>query len=116
MPAAMPLQSQISQDYQHNSEFRVDVAQYGGGYEQRVKNGINNVVDNISLTWAGLSATDYATLVAAMAASEGTDYFTYTLPGDSAAKKWVLNGTVNRKMRAYGVFSVTLPFRQVFDI
>lgn len=116
MPAALPLQANISQNYTHSTTARILTAQYGNGYEQRVKDGINNMVDEISLTWSALTAAEYATLIAAFVTSNGSDYFTYTMPGDSADKKWVINGPVGRQMRGGDIFSVTMPFRQVFDI
>lgn len=112
----MPLTNKISQTSVASSEYRVKVVRYGNGYEQRAKDGINHKVDKWSITWSKMTADDYGTLMTAMDASEGTDYFNWQAPGDASSKKWVIDGPLNRMANQGGSYTVTIPFRQDFSL
>lgn len=116
MPASMPLTTHIAQASPGSTDLRVIVAQYGNGIEQRAKDGINNSVESWTLSWNQLTAAEYNTVMTALEASLGTDYFTWTAPGNSTQKKYVINGPITRVNRAGDVFSITCPFKQTFMI
>jgi phage-related protein len=115
MPAALPLSSSISQSSQADRQYRVLKNQFGNGYSERAGDGINTIVDTWNVSWDNVNATDYGTIMTALDSAKGVDYFTWTAPGDSSSKKWIV-AKVTRRMFAGSVFSVTATLDQVFDL
>jgi len=120
MPVALPLTDRISQSALLNETYRVKKAQFGNGYSQRAKDGINNKVQVWQLVFSALDATETATLRDALDSTEGTDYITWTpyLSTGSPAeeKRFVLDGQIE-----YGVLSgdrqdVRVVLQEVFDV
>jgi phage-related protein len=116
MPAAMPLSTKISQNSTRTRDYRLLTARYGNGYEQRSPDGINYVEDKWSVMWENISTSDYLTLQVALDTAGGWDYFTWQAPGDTPTKKWVQNGPATLTPGSGTLYSVSVPFRQVFDL
>lgn len=116
MPAAMPLTSKISQSSTRTRTYRINAVKYGNGYEQRSPDGINFIEDKWTINWENISSSDYSTLQTALDAAGGWDYFTWTAFGDSTSKKWVQDGPVSLTPVSGNFYSVSCPFRQVFDL
>lgn len=60
---------------------------FGDGYAQCIADGLNTHEQELSLEWDYLTATDADTIEAFFVDQNATP-FLYTLPGESAAKKW----------------------------
>lgn len=116
MPAALPLQTYISQESSSTREYRNIVVSYGNGYEQRVADGLNAKRDKWTVIWENLTLTDFTTLLTALDAAAGTDYFTWTAPGDSVSKKFVQDGPFTKTVKSGGWYDVSVPLKQVFDL
>ena len=112
---ALPLSTNISQASSAGTDFKTDEMQYGNGYTQRAKSGINNVVDKWSVAWENIVLSDVTTIVSALNAAGGVDYFTWTPPGESTAKKFVVTDYA-RRASSGNVYSVTANLKQVFDL
>jgi phage-related protein len=105
----------ISQSSQVGREYRVTKTKFGNGYEQRAKDGINNIVDSWSLTWSSLSQSDMTTLTTFFDGLNGVSYFTWQAPLDSASKKWIVS-KYNIQVLAGTRYSVNVTVEQVFDL
>lgn len=116
MPAALPLTAYISQASSASRNYRTLTIKYGNGYEQRAQDGINSIEDTWKVQWSNLSAANFATLTAAFDTAAGTDYFTWTAPGDSTSKKWVLTGQMSKTAKSGNLYEVAATLRQVFDL
>lgn len=74
-------------------EYRVKRVQFGNGYYQIAGDGINNNMEEWSVQWEALSATDKETIIAFLEARGGYDNFTWTAPDSSAtAKSYICPG------------------------
>jgi phage-related protein len=115
MPAALPAQDKISQQTTSQTTYKVITSQYGNGYSQRTADGINNNQATVSVIWDNVSLTDFTTIVTALDAAYGVDYFTWQQPGDAASKKWIVS-QYSRSILSNNVFSVSASLAQVFDL
>jgi phage-related protein len=115
MPAALPLQTYISQSIKGDTTYKVLEVKYGNGYSQRAGDGYNNNQSSWSVDWGTLNATDFNTIVAAFDAAKGSDYFTWTAPGDVTSKKWVVKSW-SRSILSGSLYSVSATLEQCFDL
>ena len=115
MPAALPLTTKISQASQAETTYKILEVKYGNGYSQRAGDGYNNVQASWTVTWDNISSSDLSTLVTAFDAAKGTDYFTWTAPGDGSSKKWVVKKH-SRSNRSGAIYSVSATLEQCFDL
>lgn len=94
----------------------VNVAQFGDGYSQRAKDGLNSVSRQVTLQWVKLTFDEAADIESFFESRGGSEAFLYQIPGDSVQRAWITSGPW-RNGYEYGVagsFSVTL--QEVFDL
>lgn len=90
-------------------------AEFGDGYSQRAGNGINVQRKSLTLTWSTLTLSEKDTIKDFMLDHENGESFYYTLPGESVARKFIVNDMDETKINStYYNFSVSL--KEVFDI
>jgi len=91
---------------------KIRKAQFGDGYAQRTRDGINNNPQVWNLKFENLSAADADAIEAFLEAEGGTTPFNWTPPGKSSAKfvceEW------SRGYSAYGANSLNMKFEQDF--
>lgn len=63
-------------------------AEFGDGYSQRARDGLNYVRRTVTLSWSALSAADLQTIVSFFKSLGGADSFTYMLPLESTQYTW----------------------------
>jgi phage-related protein len=89
--------------------------QFGDGYEQRLRFGLNQNPKVLSLTWNNITETDADTIETFLdARADDGASFDWTPPAESTAYKWVCeewNKTIPYNNRAI----ITATFRQVFE-
>ena len=68
---------------------RVLMAQFGDGYTQRAPDGINTMMETITVAWSRLKPADAATIVAFFEGRKGAYPFYWTAPRDAAPKLWI---------------------------
>lgn len=89
--------------------------QFGDGYEQRLRFGLNQNPKVWSLTWNNITETDADTIETFLdARADDGASFDWTPPAESTAYKWVCeewNKTIPYNNRAI----ITATFRQVFE-
>lgn len=96
------------------TDVRALIAPYGDGYTQRVADGINYIVEKITLQWDNLSIANADTIENFIRPLLKITYFNYTLPGEGSAKKFVCQEMTRRK-NSYGNDAINLTLEQVFD-
>lgn len=94
---------------------RVRRAQFGDGYSQRARDGLNYVARGVTLSWPALTSAEADTLEAFFIAQGGADVFTYTLPLESTAYKWTC-ATWSRSPADNPIQSMTATLVQEFDL
>ena len=107
----------INPSYESNFKYAAQVweNQFGDGYSQTAKKGINNVIASLDLSWKALVTADKATLHSFFFDLGGSTPFYYTPYGESTALLW--------KCASWGVqpvsktvFKVTATLEQSFDL
>lgn len=94
---------------------RVLRSDFGDGYSQRARDGINFSRRTVTLQWDALAATDADVIEAFFAARGGTDAFYYTLPLESTPYLWTA-GKVHRGYVSANVVLLSVPLTQEFDL
>jgi phage-related protein len=115
MPVALPLTTFISQDSQATRDYKIIETKYGNGYSQRAADGINSIQDSWNVTWNNLSSSEFSTVLTALDTTKGSDYLTWTAPGDGASKKYICRKVTKRAL-AGNLYSVSAELQQVFDL
>lgn len=98
---------------QKTSQPRVRSVQFGDGYSQRLRYGLNTNPKQWDLTWT-VSETDADTIEAFLDARGGAENFDWTPPGEGTSAKWICqqwNKTIPYVNRA----TITATFTQVFE-
>lgn len=92
---------------------RVLKTQFGDGYQQRARDGINNLAREWSLRWEALTAAELATITDFLEARAGYQSFNWTPPAGATAYM-VVAETWNTSLENAGVYNLDVTFAQVF--
>jgi phage-related protein len=99
---------------QKTSQPRVRTVQFGDGYSQRLRYGLNTNPKSWDLTWQNITESDADTIEAFLDARGGAESFDWTPPGGESNAKWICqqwNKTIPYVNRA----TITATFAQVFE-
>lgn len=96
------------------------IATFGDGYEQRGVDGLNNLALSIPLIWAYLSLSEAQTIASFLDGQTRATPFYYTLPWESAPRKWRIGGSDSSPLyvidKSRGItWSVEVTFQECFD-
>lgn len=111
----LPFGDRVHISAQKNVKHRTLVAQFGDGYSQRMPDGINHRVESWPVMWPALDANDYATLTAALDSVGGHGVLSWTPPGESTPKKFVVQDGYRVDHVGGGLRAVSLVLQQVFE-
>jgi len=107
----------IAPDYGLSKESApvVRKVQFGDGYEQRLRFGLNQNPKAWDITWNNITNADANTIEDFLNA-RALDYasFTWTPPDSGVAYKWVCEQW-NKTMNAFNRNTIKAKFRQVFE-
>lgn len=117
MSVAMPLTTLIT-GVNRPVKARLLSASFGGGYIQTAANGTSNLFDTYSIQWGNLSKADRDTVVAAIRSTLGTDYFTWTAPGETVSKKFIIPPDAeadlyDETIQGGGYYTISMNLRQI---
>lgn len=106
----------VNPDYGSTSDIepRVLVAQFGDGYAQRTKDGINNLKRRVRLVWTLLPTSTANDIVDFFADKAGATQFQYAWPIGSSSRNWVTVGTIARTHTDYGLDSLEVEIEEAF--
>ena len=90
-PSVDPSQSGSSKSTSAN----VNTAQFGDGYSQRARNGLNSIVRTLSLSWEYLTFDQAQELDAFFESHGGDQAFLYRVEGDDTQRMWTCNSWKN---------------------
>jgi phage-related protein len=102
--------------YQKETRFNVRKTQFGDGYEQRVRFGINTTAETYSLTFENRDNTESDAIEAFLKAREGVESFDWTPPTGTTSIKVVCDEPPTRTPVAYNLNTIRATFRQVFEL
>ena len=110
----LPFASEISQGSSRKRRFKANRAQFGDGYSQRVREGLNNTRDIWNIEWTGLDENqkDFICLILDREGSWGL--FNWTAFGDTEEKKWSVVGEYNLSTRGGQVYAISCVLMQEF--
>lgn len=95
------------------SKPRVAKVQFGDGYEQRLRYGLNTDAKSWQLTFANRTNAERESIVGFLEARAGVESFDWTPPRGNAGK--YVCGEWNMEMTNYNNNTITATFVQVFE-
>lgn len=98
-----------------SKEFRVLTATFGDGYTQRTPDGLNVEIESWEMQWDTLTKSERDLIVNFLDARMGVEAFSFTMPGEDVAKKWVCR-RYNAMPRTHSVYALTATFERVYDL
>ena len=104
--------------FSRTSEPRIFRTEFGDGYEQRLANGINNLVENYSLSFNNRTKEDIDDITAFFATKGAVTAFTFTIPDSNNSGETAVKVICNNWSQAYKVgdyYSCTATFRRVYE-
>ena len=105
--------------FTRQSQSRIFKTEFGDGYEQRLANGINNLVESYSIAFNNRTKEEIDDIIAFFENKGGVTAFTYTVPdtnesGNEVAIKVVCSDW--KKTYTFGdYYSATATFKRVYE-
>lgn len=102
-----------------NSKPKIHLANFGDGYEQRLADGINNLIESYAISFNNRTKEEIDDIIAFFENKGGVTAFTYTVPdtnesGNEVAIKVVCSEW--KKTYTYGdYYSATATFKRVYE-
>lgn len=97
-----------------SSKPTVTVAQFGDGYSQRIRDGINTLGQELSLEFKNRSLNDIANIRTFLESMAGAEAFEFTAPGTSTAKQYICSEW-SETYESVSAGSITCTFVRVYD-
>lgn len=91
---------------------RIIVAQFGDGYSQRVRDGLNNDMAVWDLAFNNQTTANATSIETFFATQGGTTVFDWTPPNSASSKKFICREWTRTEV-SYNVVSITAKFEQV---
>ncbi len=92
----------------------VRIAQFGSGYSQRSKLGINNNPKMINLQWRNITETNADEMDDFLTARGGYENFDYTVSGESSSSKYICREW-SKTIPYTGTATFLAVFEEVFE-
>ena len=96
------------------AEPRVRQVQFGSGYSQRARFGLNSDAKVWSLCWENRSVARANAIEDFLAEGGGFESFSWTPPDDTSSYKWICRQWT-KTMPFCNLFNITATFEQVFE-
>ncbi|MHB2165731.1 phage tail protein [Alsobacter sp. R-9] len=96
-------------------EVKLLKAEFGDGYTQIARDGINHIRMTVELQWDALTATQAVLILNFLEERGGDQAFLYTPPGFSTARKWRCEEWEDTAISANGYRSVRAVLREDFN-
>lgn len=88
---------------------------FGDGYSQRAGDGLNAIGRSVDLEFSGLTVSQANDIETFLTTKAGYTAFTYTLPDEASAKKWIATEW-RRSAQSNTIRTITVTLEQVFDL
>lgn len=107
----------IGQQSKKMKKTRLLTAQFGGGYAQFAKDGLNSSYDQWSIVLNNLTNTQRTTMNTFFDTVGCDQYWNFTAPGDSVSKKWRIDkDTWSESTQGGQIYTISFTMTQYFDI
>jgi phage-related protein len=108
----LPLSTLISYNSGSDRDYKVLESKYGNGVSQVAGDGLNNVQRKWTIAWAPLTLSQFQTLMPALDAAGGYQYFLWTPPGEAQAK-WLIKNP-HHQLGGPNVYAVNATAEEFF--
>lgn len=98
------------------TDFRVLIAPFGDGYNQRAADGLNSVKRTWSVVWTARPDADIDSLYNFLIALVGYEKFQWTAPDESSPRDWICKESLNKTPITAGYSTLKAVFEEVFDL
>lgn len=117
MALPLPHIKNITRASHRTTDNRVLQAQFGSGYTQIARDGLNSDIDSWVISYSPLEDTKLADLEAFFTTVGAVEWFTWTPIGETVEKKWRIDpGSLKRTMLTTSKFVFTFNMTQQFDL
>ena len=93
---------------------KVTTVQFGDGYSQRLRVGINQDPQEWRLSWNNILESDSDTIEDFLIARAGSEYFDWSPPDTATSYKWICQSW-NKTISYSGRATINATFTQVFE-
>lgn len=114
MPVALPLSDRLSQSSSRTRTYKSKKIEFGNGYSQTIKDGINAIRDEYAVTYNGLTKSELNSVTAALDAVGSWDYLTWQPPEDSTPKRWKVTDEGWTTSSNGPIWTISFTLKQVF--
>lgn len=104
-----------SVEYGKTVKYRTLDADFGEGYSQRTKDGLNSKTVEPALYFAAVSSSIKDYIEGFLDEKGGAEAFSYTLPDESDPKLWICKEPDYQHLGA-GLWRIDMKLKQVFDL
>lgn len=101
--------------YSKTTKTRTLRTDFGDGYSQRAGDGLNSIGRSVDLEFNGLTVSQANSIETFLEGTGGYEAFTYTLPDEASAKKWIAKEW-NRTAQSNTIRTIHVTLEQVFDL
>jgi phage-related protein len=114
--ALLTFNPQVNPSYpaERSTQAKVNIVQFGDGYNQRSTDGLNYLTDRWMLTWETITAAQARTLDAFFRAHVATA-FLWTPFDETVARKFIVDGSWRFGFTGPTTRSLSVTFIEVFD-
>ena len=113
----LPLLTHLTNGCRRKPTFRLLSAQYGKGYRQVAKDGLNSKIDTWKIEYHPLDGANLTTLQAFLDLVNCDVYFTWVPLGETTQKKWRINtDSIEVTMFNFTKFLYSFTITQAFDL
>ncbi len=88
--------------------------QFGDGYSQRLRYGLNTDLKVWTLTWQYITEADSDTIETFLEARGGAEHFDWSPPDETETYKWICQQW-SKQMTSAGLNQLTATFQQVIE-
>ena len=96
------------------SKPNVKNVQFGDGYSQRLRYGLNTDLKSWTLTWQNITEANTDTIETFLEARGGAEHFDWSPPDETETYKWICQQW-SKQMTSAGLNQLTATFQQVIE-
>lgn len=113
----LPMAEKVTLASTRTTEDRVLQAQFGDGYKQVSRDGLNSVMDTWAIVYAPLLGRDLVVLETFLAEVGAVNWFYWVPLGETERKKWRRKpGTLTKRILNFETFQYKFTIEQCFDL
>lgn len=112
---AIPYASKIHITSDPRIRSRVSIIEMGDNYQQRIETGLNPEWEEWSVTWPGLTDTEFKAAMVILATVRSVLPLTWTSPLDGLTKKYIVVPDSKTPQSIGTLWRLSLNLRQVFE-